>query len=185
MLMYRRCRRMWECRWRKASTKGLSNPLGWQNRPGARVKKLAIVVLLVVVGCHRQVKVTTAPVADPNAPGAATPREAVQTFLATAKAQDIQAMSNIWGSKDGPIRNTQPADQLEQRSIYVMRCLRHDSYSILSETPAAGGERMFTVEVRRGSLIPRANFYATLGPRSRWFLREFQLEALNPLCTAK
>src|SRR5687767_5661290 len=146
--------------------------------PGARVKKLAIVLLLVVAGCRREVKVGSVP--DVNAAGAATAREAVQRFLATAKAQDVQAMSNIWGSSAGPARTTMDRTQLEQRAIYMMRCLRHDSYMILTETPAADGERIFGVQLKRGTLTAVSNFTATPG-QGRWFLRQLQLEPLNPI----
>src|SRR5262245_3387902 len=74
-------------------------------RSGARVKKLAIVVLLVFTACHRKVTVTSAPTAtvDANA-GAATARDALQKFMAAGKAQDLQAMAEIWGSKSGSAR---------------------------------------------------------------------------------
>src|SRR5687767_4207675 len=71
--------------------------------PGAPVNKLAVVVLLVVAACQRKVEVGSVPSANPgpNASGATTAREALQLFLATAKAQDLQAMSNVWGSASG------------------------------------------------------------------------------------
>lgn len=147
------------------------------------MKKLAIVVLLVVAGCRRQVVVTSAP--GTSGPGAATPREAVQLFMASAKAQDLQAMSNIWGSAAGPARTTMEQSQMEQRQIIMMRCLRHDTYSILAEVPVAGTSRVFTVEVRLGTLTPRADFTATRGPQERWFLQEFQMAALNSICVAR
>ncbi|MEX2154865.1 MAG: hypothetical protein WD825_16095 [Gemmatimonadaceae bacterium] len=134
-----------------------------------------------MAGCRRQVVVTSAP----GAPGAATAREAVQLFMASAKTQDLQAMANVWGSSAGPIRNTIPADEVEKRSIYIMRCLRHDTYSILGEVQIAGGERGFTVEVRRGNLTPRADFNTTQGPENRWFVRIFELEKLNPICASQ
>jgi len=153
------------------------------------VKKLAIVVLLVFAGCRRQVQVTSVPTATPptagaNATGAATAREAVQLFLATAKAQDLQAMSNIWGSSAGPARTSTEYDaaELEKREIVLMKCLRHDTYSIMGETPAAGGERVFSVELRLGSLTPRSDFTTTQGPASRWYVRTFDFEKLQQIC---
>jgi len=153
------------------------------------VKKLAIVVLLVLAGCRRQVQVTSTPTAitppaSANVTGAATAREAVQLFLATAKAQDLQAMSNVWGTSAGPARTSTvfSAAELEQREIVLMKCLRHDSYSILGETPAAGGERVFSVELRLGSLPLRSDFTTTQGPASRWYVRTFDFEKLQQIC---
>ena len=145
------------------------------------MRKLAI-VLLLIVGCRREVRVGTAP--NPNAPGAPTAREAVQMFMATAKSQDIQAMSNVWGTAAGPARSTMDKEQMEMRLVYMMRCLRHDSYAIMTETPAAGGERVFAVQVKRGTLTPVANFTATPG-QGRWFVSNLDLEALNSICTAR
>jgi hypothetical protein len=159
------------------------------------VKKLAIVIFLVVAGCRRQVNVTTSttptttPPASPeilsSGSGAATPREAVQKFMAAGKAQDLQAMADIWGSKAGPARSTMPKEELEKRVIYLLRCLRHDSFSILSETPVAGGDRQYEVQVRRGTLSPSSSFVATPGPKDRWYVREFQPEPLNSICVSK
>jgi len=152
------------------------------------VKKLAIVALLAFAGCRRQVQVTSTPTAttpaNANATGAATAREAVVLFLATAKAQDLQAMSNIWGSSAGPARSSTAfdAEELEKREIIMMKCLRHDTYSILGETPAAGGERVFSVELRIASLTPRSEFTTTQGPGSRWYVRTFDFEKLQQIC---
>jgi len=152
------------------------------------VKKLAIVVLLVFAGCRRQVQVTSTPTAitppaSANVTGAATAREAVQLFLATAKAQDLQAMGNIWGSAAGPARATiGDQERVEKHLIVLMKCLRHDTYSIMGETPAAGGERVFNVELRLGSLPLRSDFTTTQGPASRWYVRTFDFEKLQQIC---
>ena len=158
------------------------------------MKKLAIVVLLVVSACRRQAVVTSTPTQTPPAPsatanqdGGANPRDALQKFFAAAKAQDIQAMSAIWGTKDGPARSGKmmPMDQMEQRLIIMARCLRHDGYTIRAETPIVGGERQLTVELRFGTVVASDDFKTTPGPGGRWFVREFDTVKLNPICTAR
>ena len=144
------------------------------------MKKLAIVGLLVVAACTRTVSVGTA--ASPNTPGGATAREAVQTFLAAAKAQDLQAMSNVWGTSAGPARTTMDRQELEQREIILLCYLKHDSYKITSESPAANGERVFEVESTYRDLTRAANFFATPGPAGRWYLRAFDNEKLTDIC---
>ena len=144
------------------------------------MKKLAMVGLLVVAACARPVSVGTA--ASPNTPGAATAREAVQKFMAAAKAQDLQAMSNVWGTRDGPVRSTMERQELEQREIILLCYLKHDSYKIMSESPAANGERVFEVESTYRDLTRSANFFATLGPADRWYLRTFDNEKLTDIC---
>lgn len=147
------------------------------------MKKLAIVLFLVVAACQRKVAVTSAPAL--NTPGAATPREAVQLFMAAAKTQDLQAMSNIWGSAAGPARSTMNQQELEQRQIIIMRCVKHDTYSIVGENPIAGGNRVFVVEIRLGTLTPKSNFTAIQGPANRWYLLELELQPLRDICVAK
>jgi hypothetical protein len=144
------------------------------------VKKLAIAGLLVLAACSRPVSVGTA--AGPNTPGAATARDAVVKFLASAKAQDLQAMSMVWGTREGPARSTMEQQQLEQREIILLCFLKHDSYKIASESPAANGERVFNVEMTYKDLTRSANFFATPGPAGRWYLRQFENEKLSEIC---
>jgi hypothetical protein len=147
------------------------------------VKKLATVILLVLAGCRRQVQVGSPPGA--NAPGASTAREALQFFMASAKAQDIQAMSNIWGTSAGPARSTMDHDELEKREIIMMTCLKHDSYHVLGEAPAPAGERVMAAEITYRGLTRSTNFTATRGPNGRWFLRTLELEPLRDICANK
>lgn len=144
------------------------------------MKKLAILCLLVAAACQRQVNVGTTP--SPSAPGGATPREAVQKFLAAAKAQDLQAMSNVWGTSAGPARSTMGREELEQREIILLCYLKHDSYRIAGESPAANGERVFSVDLTFRDLTRSANFFATPGPADRWYLRHFESERLTDIC---
>ena len=117
--------------------------------------------------------------------GAGSARDAVGKFLGAAQAQDVQAMVNVWGTKDGSIRNTVPMDNVEKRAIYLIRCLRHDSYSVLTETPAAGGDRVMTVQLKRGNLAPSGMFTTTIGPQGRWYVSNLDTEAFNSICSAK
>lgn len=147
------------------------------------MKKLAIVVLLVLVGCRRQVQVGSPPGA--NTPGAATARDALQVFMAAVKAQDIQAMANIWGTSSGPARSTMDKDELEKREIIMMTCLKHDSYHVLGEAPAPGGERVMAAEILYQGLTRSTNFTATRGPNDRWYVRTLELEPLRDICAKR
>jgi hypothetical protein len=150
------------------------------------VKKLAILVLLAAsaMSCRRQVAVAPPPV-DANVAGGATAREAVQKFMAAAKAQDLQAMSTVWGTSAGPARGTMGQQEIEQREVIMMGCLKHDSYRVTSEGPAANRERIVGVEVRFKELTRPTNFYTTPGPSNRWFVRTFDLESLRDICVRK
>jgi hypothetical protein len=147
------------------------------------VKKLAIVLVFVLAGCRRQVQVASP--TGPSLPGATSARDALQKFMTAAKAQDIQAMSNVWGTSSGPARSTMERDELEKREIIMMTCLKHDSYRVLGEAPAPAGERVMAVEVRFKDLTPSTNFTAVRGPSERWYIRTLELEALREICARK
>jgi hypothetical protein len=150
------------------------------------VKKLAILLLLVAASsCRRQVVVTSPPAGDANVPGAATPREAVQRFMAAAKAQDLQAMSMIWGTTAGSARSTMAQQEIEQREVIMIGCLKYDTYRITAEGPAANAERVIAVELKYKDLTRSTNFYVTQGPSKRWYVRAFDLDSVRDICVRK
>jgi hypothetical protein len=147
-----------------------------------------------MTACKRQVSVTSAPSsqptaasANPNATGGATHREALTRFMQAAKVQDVQAMSNAWGTSKGAVRTDRSfmtVDEMEKRIVIMLRCLRHDSYSVLNETQAIGGERIFQVQIKFKSLTAVSDFTTTPGPESRFYVRTLDFEKLQAICGA-
>lgn len=155
------------------------------------MRKLAIVVLLVMTACKRQVVVSSAPSSQPapsanaNAPGAATHREAVDRFFQAAKVQDVQALASVWGSATrGAARTFMAPEELEMRVIYMLKCLRHDSYTIMTETPALGDKRIFAVQSKYRNLTAMADYTTTRGPDNRFYVEQFDPAKLNAVCSA-
>jgi len=152
-------------------------------RNGALVRKLAIALLLVLSACRRQVEVGSPAT---GTVGAATPREAVQRFMAAAKAQDLEAMSVIWGSAAGPARATMSRETWEMREVVMMSCLKHDSYRVVGEAPAAGGERLLLLELKYQDLTKTTNFTATRESSSgRWFVGAVEMDPIREICSRK
>ena len=156
------------------------------------MRKLAIVLLLVMVSCKRQVVVSSAPSspatpsANVNAPGAASHREAVTKFLQAAKVQDVQALASVWGTAErGAARGFMEPRELEMRAIYMMKCLKHDSYVILTETPAVGEKRIFATQLKYRNVTAVSDFTTTPGPNGRYYLLQLDLEKLNAICSAQ
>lgn len=153
------------------------------------MKKIAIVVLLVVAGCRRTTVVSGPTNSMNGLPGARTPREAAQRFMAAAKSQDLQEMGLSWGTAAGPaLKGSEGRDEKEtreQREIILMCYLKHDSYRVLGEAPASNSERLMAVEVKFKDLTRQTNFTAAKGPNDRWFVRQFDIEALRDICAQK
>ena len=141
------------------------------------MKKLAIAILLVVSACHRQQ-------AGDKTAGAATPREALDRFMATAKAQDYDGMSGIWGTAKGPAMATIDRTTRQQREYIMMKCLKHDKFQVLSDQPTASSQRVLTVQVSFKDLTAQSDFTAVVGPEGRWYILEFKPDPLQAICTS-
>ena len=103
------------------------------------MKKL-LLAFLVLSACSRSTTTTNtgavpAPSSGPQLVGASSPRMAVEQFLTAVRAQDIQAMSVVFGTTRGPSRDNMEREQLEKRLIILQCYFMHDKYRILGETP--------------------------------------------------
>ena len=155
------------------------------------MSKLLLIGLLLAGACRsRTVEVPAASAPSPTpisyVAGAASPRLAVDAFLASVRNQDLQAMSSIWGDKSGPARDAKvfSREEMEQRELYLIRCLKHDGFRVLGDSPAANNERVLRVELSRGTLTRVTDFFTAKGG-DRWYLRSANLDAVKDLCTAK
>ncbi|MDP9176950.1 MAG: hypothetical protein M3O61_04650 [Gemmatimonadota bacterium] len=147
------------------------------------MKKL-LLVMLALSACSRAT--TTSPggtsTTGPQLVGASTPRLAVEQFLTAVRAQDLQAMSVVFGTSSGPSRDNMEREQLDKRLIILQCYFNHDKSRMLGETPGEGGHRIFTVELTRGRLTKAPRFYAIKGPRDRWFVDNMEIAAVREFC---
>jgi hypothetical protein len=109
--------------------------------------------------------------------------------MTAAKSQDLQEFGVSWGTEEGPAlkasENREEKDTREQREIIMMCYLKHDTYRVLGEAPAKNGERVLAAEIKFRDLTRSANFTATRGPSDRWYVRQFDIEALRDICARK
>jgi hypothetical protein len=138
------------------------------------VKRTIIAFVMVLAACGPK---TGGPLT-----GAPAPRTAVEQFLAAVRAQDLQAMSVVWGSEKGPARDLIERQELEKRELIMQCMLSHDRFRILNEGPGTAGKRVFRVELTRGTLTRVTNFTSTQGPSERWYVETADLEPVKDLC---
>lgn len=117
-----------------------------------------------------------------TAAGAAGPRQAVEAFLATIQAKDIQAMSLVWGSTDGPVRDHMARDQMEKREILMQCYLKHDAAKIGDQSPGPDGHQIFKVELTQGQRRRQTNFTTVKGPSDRWYVEDVDLSPMQDFC---
>lgn len=142
------------------------------------MRKLLLIGLLMAGAC------TTRTISVPESSASQGPLPALAEFLASVRAQDLQAMSGAWGDKDGAVRDNRKMSrqEMEQRELLLMCYFRHDSYRVLGDSPGQDDERVLVVELTKGTLKRTTNFYLTRG-RERWYVRSADIEPVRDLCS--
>jgi hypothetical protein len=143
------------------------------------VKKLLIGFLLLAACTTRTSELpNTSPGPVPS--GA---RPALDAFLSAIRSKDLQALGANWGDKDGAIRDSKriSRDELEKRELLLMCYFSHDSYTVLSDDAAAGGERKMTVRLTKGTVSRTTDFVLASAP-DRWYVRSGNVEPVRDLC---
>lgn len=138
---------------------------------------------VLLVACHHGPPAGASHPTDVS--GAPAPRLAVERFLAAAKAQDLAAFAEVWGTARGPARADIDRIQLEKREIILQCFLEHDKFRILGEGPGEAGRRVFQVELARGDLVRASAFTTVRGPADRWYVENVDVSALKDFCRRK
>jgi hypothetical protein len=155
-----------------------------------RVKKL-VLALLVLSACSHATTTTTTDAGgvvhttttdNSQLVGASSPRMAVEQFLAAVNAQDLQAMSVVFGTSHGPSRDNMDRTELDKRLIILQCYFYHDKSRILGENPGEGNERVLNVELTRGRLTRTPRFYTIEGPNNRWFVDNMEIAVVREFC---
>ena len=140
------------------------------------MKRLLLVLALATLGC---------PKSQTNRPltGAATPRAAVEQFMLAVRAQDLQAISAVWGNSKGPARDQgMTRVELEKRTLLMVCYFGHDSYRITGQTEATANKQFIGVEIKEGPLTRSTEFTVEKGPSSRWYASVEVIDSLKDLC---
>jgi hypothetical protein len=114
--------------------------------------------------------------------GAAAPQLAVQQFLKAVKESDLQAMSTVFGTKNGPARETMDRTELEKREVILACYFNHDTARILGEDSGTQGHREIRVELKKGNLTRQTTFYAIQGPGRRWYVDNMDIASVRDFC---
>jgi hypothetical protein len=114
--------------------------------------------------------------------GAVSPQLAVDQFLLAARARDIQAMSIVFGTKNGAARETMDRTELEKREVILACYFNTDSYRLLGETSGQADHRDVRVELKKNNLTRQTTFYTIQGPGGRWYVDNMDIAAVRDFC---
>ena len=144
------------------------------------MKKLILAFLVVgAAACSATPPSTT--VAD-NRPGAKTSLAAVQRFFGAVHAQNLQAMSLVWGTDKGPARDNIPRAELEKREVILQCYFNSDTFRILGESPISEKRRIVRVQLQRDGETRVPTVYTVLGPGNRWYVENLDIAAVKNFC---
>ncbi len=114
--------------------------------------------------------------------GAVAPRVAVDRFMAAARQQDLQGMTELWGTRKGPAREQMSRNEVEKRVVVMQICLAHDQIRVGNESRPAEDARVYRVELARGAHRRETNVFTVQGPGGRWFVENIELELVKDFC---
>lgn len=117
-----------------------------------------------------------------NSPGAKTSIGAVERFFGAVHAQDLQAMSLVWGTANGAARDNIPRAELEKREVILQCYFNSDTFRVLGESPTSDTRRMVRVELQRGGRTRTPVVYTVLGPNGRWYVENLDMAAVKDFC---
>lgn len=111
--------------------------------------------------------------------GASSPAAAVEQMLAAARAQDLQAISAIWGDERGLVRDREARAEVESRTFIMACILRNDKASVGEVLPAAGGRMIVTADLTQGPRTGTTRFETSRTAAGRWLVSNMDLPALQ------
>ncbi len=139
----------------------------------------ALLLVLAVAGCR------------PNAvgsgsTGADSSQMAVVEFLNGARAQDLQAISKVWGNAESPTRDRVERQELERRLLVIICHLRHDESRIGAPQLGEAGRTIFSAELTRGTRRATVPFTTVRNTRNgRWYVEDVDLRPAREICNAE
>ena len=144
------------------------------------MKTAVFAVLALTLACRPQQPSASAPAA-----GASSARAAVDGILGALKSGDIQAVTTMWGTARGPVRDDDrfKRTELEQRIVLMQRCFNHDSYRVVGQVAGQQGGQGFEVDLRRGANTRRTRINAVQAKNGkRWFVDNLDVDSVRDFC---
>lgn len=133
--------------------------------------KRLVIVLCAAAACHS---------APPGIRvGTSDPRSAVEQILAAARAQDLQAVTAVWGDERGLLRDRISREEVESRSFILACLLRSDTHTLGDPLPAPGGHVLITADLTQGKARGSTRFELAQTPERRWLVTNVDVQALQ------
>ena len=122
---------------------------------------------------------STRAVMDQSQPQVA-PALTVERFLQAANTRDLETMSRLFGTHDGPIGDRRSRQEVELRMDVLAEILQHNDYEIISERRVPGAEfpsRRVGVDLvlPGGTTVRDVGFTVVLESDNRWLINVIEV----------
>ena len=108
------------------------------------------------------------------------PSLTVERFLQAANTRDLETMSRLFGTDDGPIGDSGSREEVELRMDLIAEILQHDDYEIISErsvpgAPAPSNRIGVDLVLPGGTTVRDVGFTVVLESPNRWLINVIEL----------
>jgi hypothetical protein len=118
-----------------------------------------------------------------SGPSPANPEATVRAFLEAVKANNLNAMRELWGTDRGPASTYMDGQESEQRLTVIRAYLEHEKFAFdapNSVDPSNSAQRLVRVRLTRKGCEPVVPF-VTIPWKGGWLVKSIDLaEAGNP-----
>jgi hypothetical protein len=109
----------------------------------------------------------------------------VEAFLGAIRAEDLQAISLVWGNERGPLVNdgSVSREEIEQRELLMICFFRHDQAQVLNQVQT--GEPRYTifrVELKRQNETRTPTISTIQAPAGRWYVVDADIATVRDWC---
>lgn len=136
---------------------------------------LVLVCLVAVTACVKQ------QVASSNGSNVG-PALLVEQFMRASNAKDLDAMSRLFGTKDGPVAGKWPREEIEKRMFVIATELQHEDFSVIGEqmVPGRGSDATrLMVKLTKNTNNYNVPFTLVRYKESAWLIEQIGIEVLT------
>jgi hypothetical protein len=104
----------------------------------------------------------------------------VERFLQAVNTRNLETMSRLFGTEDGPFGDRRSREETELRMDALVQILMHDDYEIRSERRVAGASapsNRISVDMvmLNGITVRDVGFTVVLASTNRWLISEIEV----------
>jgi hypothetical protein len=112
------------------------------------------------------------------------PALTVERFLQAANSRDLETMSRLFGTDDGPIADSGNREEIELRMDVIAEILQHRDYEIMSERSVPGAEAPSNrigvdISLPGGVRVGDVGFTVVLESANRWLISVIELTKIT------